>query len=74
MTGSAVSVDSRGPTIITPRIRSRLVHVHARLLSEGVGRDVRQPIDEPLLAEIVVDDQQPVGRRADPEPPGTIPP
>ena len=41
------------------------MHVHPRLGAEGDrGRDVRQAIDQPLLAEVVVDDEQAVGSEA----------
>ena len=36
------------------------VHVNPRLLAERRSRGVRQAVHEPLLAEVVVDDQQPV--------------
>ena len=44
-----------------PQIGARLVHVHARLGTERDSGRVREPIDEPALAEVVVDDQQSVG-------------
>ena len=45
-------------------IGARGVDVDPRLVAEGDGGRIRQPVNEPLLAEVVVDHQHTVGRQA----------
>ena len=50
-----VSSASRGPASITAEVGALLVHVAERLAPEHRGGRVREPIDQPLLAEVVVE-------------------
>ena len=55
-------------------IRARLVHVHAGLLAERRRRRVGEPIDQPALAEVVVDHQHAVAASVLAHRRGTTPP
>ena len=60
MTGGAVSVRQPRPGHQDAEIRARLVDVHVGLLAERGRRGVGEPVDQPALAEVVVDHQHAV--------------
>ena len=49
------------------QVGPRLVHVDVRFLAESRGRRVREPVDQPPLAEVVVDHQHAVRRQMIPD-------